>query len=290
MLFIDYSSAFNTVILHKLTHKLFALGLHPTLCDWLLDFLTGRPQCVRIGNRTSATIIKKNWHTTGVCSQSHPLHTVHIILKFADDTAVIGRITGRDEVAYRREVASLVIWCEDNHITLNTDKTKEMIVDMGKERRPLQPLIILSLSSERAVEKYSWVVLSVQVRSSLMWTTRYLKLLTLSTSSFWTLNTTQLYFLRRLRKFGKSLKILNNFYDCVIESILTNCIIVWYGSTTVRDRKHLQRVVKTAEIIRIPLPSLQTIYQHRKAASTPPIPNMDCSNSYPQDSYSDHIS
>ncbi|KAK3539742.1 hypothetical protein QTP70_013179 [Hemibagrus guttatus] len=123
-----------------------------------------------------------------------------------------------------------------------------------------------------------------------MWTTRYLKLLTLSTSSFWTLNTTQLYFLRRLRKFGKSLKILNNFYDCVIESILTNCIIVWYGSTTVRDRKHLQRVVKTAEIIRIPLPSLQTIYQHRKAASTPPIPNMDCSNSYPQDSYSDHIS
>ncbi|KAK3540544.1 hypothetical protein QTP70_034293 [Hemibagrus guttatus] len=152
MLFIDYSSAFNTVILHKLTHKLFALGLHPTLCDWLLDFLTGRPQCVRIGNRTSATIIKKNWHTTGVCSQSHPLHTVHIILKFADDTAVIGRITGRDEVAYRREVASLVIWCEDNHITLNTDKTKEMIVDMGKERRPLQPLIILSLSSERAVE------------------------------------------------------------------------------------------------------------------------------------------
>ncbi|KAK3550137.1 hypothetical protein QTP86_021072 [Hemibagrus guttatus] len=43
-LFIDYSSTFNTVIPHKLTHKLFALGLHPTLCKWLLNFLTGRMQ------------------------------------------------------------------------------------------------------------------------------------------------------------------------------------------------------------------------------------------------------
>ena len=30
MLFIDYSSAFNTVLPHKLTNK---LGLNPTLCD-----------------------------------------------------------------------------------------------------------------------------------------------------------------------------------------------------------------------------------------------------------------
>ena len=57
MLLVDYSSAFNTVIPNKLTHKLSALGLNPTLCDWLLDFLTGRPQSVRMCNRTSASII-----------------------------------------------------------------------------------------------------------------------------------------------------------------------------------------------------------------------------------------
>ncbi|KAK3515067.1 hypothetical protein QTP70_006005 [Hemibagrus guttatus] len=48
-LFIDYSSAFNTFLPPKFTHKLFALGPHRTLCDWLLGFLTGRPQSVRIG-------------------------------------------------------------------------------------------------------------------------------------------------------------------------------------------------------------------------------------------------
>ncbi|MCI4377091.1 hypothetical protein PGIGA_G00199510 [Pangasianodon gigas] len=159
MLFIDYSSAFNTVIPHKLAHKLFALGLHPTLCDWLLDFLTGRPQSVRIGKRTSDIIIT-NIGTPQGCVLSPILYTLfthdcvashkdNIIAKFADDTTVIGQITGGDEAAYRREVASLVTWCEDNNLTLNTDKTKEMIVDMKKERRTHQPLFIRELEVER---------------------------------------------------------------------------------------------------------------------------------------------
>ncbi|KAK6324470.1 hypothetical protein J4Q44_G00038120 [Coregonus suidteri] len=44
MLFIDYSSAFNTIVLSKLITKLRILGLNTSLCNWILDFLTGRPQ------------------------------------------------------------------------------------------------------------------------------------------------------------------------------------------------------------------------------------------------------
>ena len=43
MLFIDYSSAFNTITPSKLVIKLETLGLDSTLCNWVLDFLTGRP-------------------------------------------------------------------------------------------------------------------------------------------------------------------------------------------------------------------------------------------------------
>ncbi|CDQ73384.1 unnamed protein product [Oncorhynchus mykiss] len=40
MLFIDYSSAFNTIV----PSKLVLLGLDPALCNWVLDFLAGRPR------------------------------------------------------------------------------------------------------------------------------------------------------------------------------------------------------------------------------------------------------
>ena len=56
MLFIDYSSAFNTMLPSNRVTKLMALGLNSSLCNWVLDFLTGRPQVVRVGNNTSVTL------------------------------------------------------------------------------------------------------------------------------------------------------------------------------------------------------------------------------------------
>jgi hypothetical protein len=57
MLFIDCSSAFNTIVSTKLITKLRTLGLNTSLCNWILDFLTGHPHVVRVGNITSATLI-----------------------------------------------------------------------------------------------------------------------------------------------------------------------------------------------------------------------------------------
>lgn len=48
MLFINYSSAFNTVIPSMLANKLSTLVMLPTICNWVLDILTGRPQSVRM--------------------------------------------------------------------------------------------------------------------------------------------------------------------------------------------------------------------------------------------------
>jgi hypothetical protein len=57
MLFIDSSSAFNTIVPTKHITKLRTLGLNTSLCNWILDFLTGRPQVVRVSNNTSAMLI-----------------------------------------------------------------------------------------------------------------------------------------------------------------------------------------------------------------------------------------
>jgi hypothetical protein len=43
MLFIDFSSAFSTIVPSKLINKLRTLGLNTSLCSWILDFLMGCP-------------------------------------------------------------------------------------------------------------------------------------------------------------------------------------------------------------------------------------------------------
>jgi hypothetical protein len=101
MLFIDCSSAFNNIVPSKLITKLGALDLNPTLCNWVLDFLTGRPQVVKVDNNTSTTLIVNTGAPQG-CVLSPLLyslftHASYSIIKFADDTTVVGLITNNDK-------------------------------------------------------------------------------------------------------------------------------------------------------------------------------------------------
>ena len=61
-------------------------------------------------------------------------HNSNTIIKFAHDTTVIGLITDNDETAYMEEVRELAVWCQDNNLSLNVRKTKELIVDYRKRR------------------------------------------------------------------------------------------------------------------------------------------------------------
>ncbi|KAI3352195.1 hypothetical protein L3Q82_005164 [Scortum barcoo] len=77
MLFVDFSSAFNTVIPDKLILKLHNLGLPSSLCHWIRDFLTNRPQVVRIWGQHILYTGPEHRHTTGLRAQPSPLHSLH---------------------------------------------------------------------------------------------------------------------------------------------------------------------------------------------------------------------
>ncbi len=60
-------------------------------------------------------------------------HSSTSIVKFADDTVVLGLINNDDEAAYLDEVERLTSWCQDNCLSLNVSKTKELIVGLQEE-------------------------------------------------------------------------------------------------------------------------------------------------------------
>ncbi len=152
MLFVDYSSAFDTIVPATLVVKLQILGLNRSLCSWILDFLTGRSQVVRMGNNTSSPLVLNTGASQG-CVLSSLLYSLYthdctatyssnVIVKFADDTTVIGLITDNDETAYREEVSTLSKWCQENHLSLNIDKTNELVVDFRRQSREHTPITI----------------------------------------------------------------------------------------------------------------------------------------------------
>ncbi len=167
----------------KLAVKLSDLGLNTSLCDWIQDFLTGRQQVVKMGQFTSNSI------------------TLNV---------------GAPQVeAYLGEVERLTSWCQDNCLSLNVSKTKELIVDFRKRpQRPYTPLMISGTPVERVS---SFKYLGVNISEDLAWTAHIQTQVKKARQ--------RLYHLRQLRKFRVSPAILKTFYSGTIESV-SQCGIV----------------------------------------------------------------
>ncbi len=234
MLFIDYSSAFNSIIPDILIRKLLHLGFSAHLCNWIMDFLTNRPQCVKLGIHRSSSLTLSTVSPQGCvlspllyCLYTFDCTSTHFsnhIIKFADDTTVIGLISGNEESAYRDEVGKLMLWCSENNLVLNTKKTKELIVDFRKSKADPLPIIINGDYVERV---RSFTFLGIYLSDSLSWST--------NTTAAVKKAQQRLHFLRVLKKKRLCQKLLVAFYRSAIESVLTYCLTVWYGGCSGAD-------------------------------------------------------
>ncbi|KAF7656412.1 hypothetical protein LDENG_00041650 [Lucifuga dentata] len=136
ILFVDFSSAFNTIIPALLQDKLSQLNVPDSTCRWITDFLSDRRQRVRLGKHVSDSQTISTGSPQGCTNSCISSHRSVKLLKFADDTTLIGLISHEDESAYSWEIDHLVTWCRQNNLELNALKTVEMIVDYRKNPPP----------------------------------------------------------------------------------------------------------------------------------------------------------
>ena len=260
---VDFSSAFNTIIPSLLQDKLIQLGVPDSTCRWITDFLSDRKQHVRLGKHLSESRTISTGSPQGCvlspllfslysnsCTSSH--QSVKL-LKFADDTTIIGLISGGDESAYRWEIDHMAAWCTQNNLVLNAVKTVEMVVDFRKNPAPLTP-ITLSDSTIDIVESCRF--LGIIISQDLKWE--------LNISSITKKAQQRMFFLRQLKKFNLPKTMIVHFYTSIIESILTSSISIWYAAATAKDKGRLQRIIRYSEkVIGCNLPSLQDLYASR---------------------------
>ncbi|CAM1302680.1 Uncharacterised protein r2_g1269 [Pycnogonum litorale] len=140
ILFLDYSSAFNTVnrqeILDLLSQK---YNTPEWMLRMLLSYFDKRKQFVKVKNVKSLEIPCRTGVVQGAVLS--PFFFTLItdglrsnfdnckIIKFADDTAVVAKVSNRDSLhEYFNLVKNIYLWSVEHHLILNTTKTHEIIV------------------------------------------------------------------------------------------------------------------------------------------------------------------
>ena len=109
--------------------------------------LTDRPQVVRVEGGVTSGPLTLNIGSPQGCDLSPLLYNIYTydctasgsstsIIKFADDTVVLGLISQNNEQPYQNQVADLALWCQSNNLALNVNKTKEMVVEAGQRVHP----------------------------------------------------------------------------------------------------------------------------------------------------------
>jgi hypothetical protein len=88
------------------------------------------------------------------------------LIKFADDTALIGLITNNDDTDYLDDIRRFVKYCDDNFLVLNVKKTQEMVIDFRKKKMLVpNAVVIKEVEVERVNEyKYLGVVLDNKLK------------------------------------------------------------------------------------------------------------------------------
>ncbi|KAI2645161.1 RNA-directed DNA polymerase from mobile element jockey [Labeo rohita] len=149
LLFLDFSSAFNTVLPNRLFTKMSDLGFQHNICLWIKDFLTEQPQSVRMGSHNSSTLTI----STGVpqeCVLSPFLYSLYTY-----------------DCIPSEEIKRLMVWCTENNLALNIKKTKELIIDFRRNQDVHTPLYI----NEEMVERVScFKFLGTYISEDLSWT------------------------------------------------------------------------------------------------------------------------
>ena len=113
------------------------------------------------------------------------------MVKFADDTELVGNICNNEDAIYHKQIENFVNWCDKNYLCLNVSKTKEMCIDFRKNQRCPKAVYIKGEAVER-LDTYKY--LGVVFDSKLTWRENINSLLKKVNS--------RMYCMRKLRSFG----------------------------------------------------------------------------------------
>ena len=225
-----------------LMSKMSRLGLPNFLIRWLTNFLTGRKMRTKLGTVESpwASVnagVPQGTLLGPVCFIFHinDLQTSAHMVKYVDDSTLwsVGS-SGVDDLL-QRSAQEAETWATDTLMSLNSDKTKDMVVCFMRKRPPVPAITLGGCEIERVSQIK---LLGVIIADDLKWQ-GHVNYVAGKGSS-------RLYFLRMLRRAGVDPKDIVAIYVALIRSVLEYACQVWHTALTVQQSDQLEQVQRSA--------------------------------------------
>ena len=179
--FLDIKKAFDSVSHSILLSKLQSLGIPPHIFHWLSSYLTGRSQCVRVGN----VISPPSPVSSGVPQGSIlgpllfvifvndlnllPLSSNSKVFLYADDLLLLHTFSPQlDPSPLQSDLDIVTSWFSSNRLSVNPSKSKYMFFSLRRQSSfdSLPPLLLSTVPFARV---YSFKYLGLILSCNLSW-------------------------------------------------------------------------------------------------------------------------
>ena len=249
----DYKKAFDLIDHHLLVTKLYGLSLPRGIARWIVDFLVSRKQRVKL----SIDCLSEWGPVPSGVPQGTKLGPWLFLLmindlsvpdvltwKYVDDTTIAEVVPKGAPSALQNAVTTVETWSSINHMQLNADKCKELIIDFKRNPHEFGPVVVngTDLSVVDSAK-----ILGVTFSSNLRWNDHIHASIKKANK--------RLYFLVLLKRAGVPPDDIKNFYCTTIRPVLEYASPVFHHSLPQYLSAEIERVQKRALAIISPLMS-----------------------------------
>ena len=247
VIFVDFRKAFDLVDHDILMKKLELYKFNQVSLNWFRSYLSGRKQIVSFKNVVSERETVKCGVPQGsilgpllflLFINDLPLHIKVKTDLYADDATVYEINNSKEEIERKLQLAikDLTRWCKLNGMTINTEKTKAMLVTTRQRRSRINDNLNLSLNNIQLLTVSNEKVLGVQIDNNLSWGEHVRKVTQKMSTNIWLLSKVKNYLSNEHRVM---------FYKSYIQPHLDYANIVW-SSMSKTNLMQIERLQKRA--------------------------------------------